>query len=226
MQYCTAVLLAAGSGSRFDASRTKQTYSLLGKSVLRRSAEVLAACPLVDALVIVVREDETAFSRGELADLKKPYKIVVGGKTRQESAAIGFQNIPAESTEVIIHDAARCLITENGVKEIVCAVRKYGAASAVTAVHDTVKTLSDEGMIVSTRDRSRLCLAATPQGFSVPLYRRALAGAPAVTDDNMLVEHLGEKIYPVYVFENPKITTPEDMLYAEFLLRKRGEGNV
>jgi 2-C-methyl-D-erythritol 4-phosphate cytidylyltransferase len=225
MQYCTAVLLAAGSGSRFDANKTKQTHALLGRSVLRRSAEALAACPLVDFLVVVVRDGETAFAEAELSSISKPYKIVLGGETRQESAAIGFENIPPQASEVIIHDAARCLITGGGVEEVVLATRKYGAASAVSAVHDTVKQLNGEGKIVSTLDRSRLCLAATPQGFSVSLYRRAVLCPAVVTDDNMLVEHLDGAIHPVYIPENPKITTPEDMLYAEFLLRKRGEGN-
>ncbi len=222
MQYCTAILLAAGSGTRFDPNKTKQMHLLLGKSVLRRSAEALAASPFVDALVVVVRADEVAAAEGELQALCKPYTVVVGGETRQESAAIGFAHIPSESTEVLIHDAARCLIRTEFVDEIVRAVREYGAASAVGAVHDTVKRLDENGRIESTVDRSRLCLASTPQGFSEPLYRRALAGATAVTDDNMLVEHLGVSVHPVYVSENPKITTPEDMLYAEFLLRKRG----
>ena len=221
MLYCTAVLLAAGSGTRFDPKQTKQTHLLLGKSVLLRSAEALAASALVDALVVVVREDEVAFAEGELVSLEKPYKIVVGGSTRKESAAIGFSNIPEETTEVIIHDAARCLIRAESIDAIVVAVRSCGAAGAVSAVNDTVKQLDESGNIVSTVDRSRLCLAATPQGFSVELYRRALASDIEVTDDNMLVEHLGVPIRPVYVSENPKITTREDMLYAQFLLGRR-----
>lgn len=222
MQYCTAILLAAGSGTRFDPNKTKQTYSLLGKSVLRRSAEALASSSLVDALVVVVRADEMGIAEEELVALPKPYKVVVGGETRQQSAAIGFSHISPETTEVLIHDAARCLIRAQSIDAVASAVRMHGAASAVSAVHDTVKRLDDSGRIVSTLDRSGLCLAATPQGFSVPLYRRALDHTIAVTDDNMLVEHLGISVYPVYVSENPKITTPEDMLYAEFLLGKRG----
>ena len=225
MLYCTAILLAAGSGTRFDPKQTKQTHLLLGKSVLRRSAEALAASTLVDALVVVVREDEVGFAEGELASLGKPYKVVVGGKTRKESAAIGFANIPEESTEVIIHDAARCLIRAESVTEVISAVRECGAASAVSAVNDTVKQLNESGRIVTTVDRSHLCLAATPQGFSVPLYRRALMSEIEVTDDNMLVEHLGVCIQPVFVSENIKITTREDMLYAEFLLERREKGD-
>ena len=225
MLYCTAILLAAGSGTRFDPKQTKQTHLLLGKSVLRRSAEALAASTLVDALVVVVREDEVGFAEGELVSLGKPYKVVVGGKTRKESAAIGFANIPEESTEVIIHDAARCLIRAESVAEVISTVRECGAASAVSAVNDTVKQLNESGRIVTTVDRSHLCLAATPQGFSVPLYRRALMSEIEVTDDNMLVEHLGVCIQPVFVSENIKITTREDMLYAEFLLERRDKGD-
>ena len=226
MRYCTAILLAAGGGKRFDPLRAKQTYDLLGKSVLRRSAEALAEASFVDAIVAVVRREEISFAEMELSDLSVPVVFAVGGETRQESAAIGFSYIPENTTDVLIHDAARCLITPQGVDAVADAVFMYGAASAVSHVNDTVKVLSEEGSIASTMDRDRLCLAATPQGFSVAVYRAALDRAAedgvAVTDDNMLVEHLGGKIRPVYLSENPKITTPEDMLYAEFLLRKRG----
>ena len=223
MSFCTAVLLAAGSGTRFDKEKTKQKHILLGKSVLRRSAEALASSALVDTLVVVVREDEQTFAREELSFLSKPYEIVCGADTRQGSARIGFLHIPSSTTEVLIHDAARCLITPEAVDEVVLAVRKFGAASAVCKVNDTVKRLDENGRICATVDRSRLCLASTPQGFSAPLYRRALEASVSVTDDNMLLEAMGVCIEPVYVSENPKITTAEDMLYAEFLLRKRGE---
>lgn len=230
MQYCTAILLAAGSGTRFDPTKTKQTYTLLGKSVLRRSAEALADASLIDALVVVVREEEKSFAIQELASVSVPFSLVTGGKTRQESAAIGFLNIPEKTTEVLIHDCARCLITPDGVDSVVRAVRKHGAASAVGAVTDTVKMLDDAGNIASTLNRDRLCRALTPQGFSVSLYKKALLHAEAnfisVTDDNMLVEHLGVPVYPVYLSENPKITTQEDMLYAEFLLKRRDLSDV
>ena len=230
MQYCTAILLAAGSGSRFDSQKTKQTYALLGKSVLRRSAEALAEAALVDALVVVIREDEYDFAMRELAAVGVPFSLVTGGKTRQESASIGFSHIPERTTEVLIHDAARCLITSEGVDSVVQAVRIHGAASAVGAVNDTIKLLDANGKISSTLDRDRLCRALTPQGFSASLYREALIYAEqngiAVTDDNMLAEAIGVQVHPVYLSQNLKITTQEDMLYAEFLLRKRGGTDV
>ncbi|MBP3591619.1 MAG: 2-C-methyl-D-erythritol 4-phosphate cytidylyltransferase [Clostridia bacterium] len=226
MQYCTAILLAAGSGARFDPQKTKQTFALLGKSILRRSAETLAAASLVDALVVVVREDEMQFAERELSSISIPFSLVLGGKTRQESVSIGFSHISKDTSEVLIHDAARCLVTAEGVDAVVRAVRAHGAASAVSAVHDTVKLLDTDGKITSTIDRDRLCFAATPQGFSVPLYEKAWQNAAikglTVTDDNMLLEGIGVTIEPVYLSENLKITTREDLLFAEFLLRKRG----
>lgn len=226
MPHCTAILLAAGSGTRFDPLKTKQTYSLLGKSVMLRCAQAFEAASLVDYLVVVVRSDEVAFAKAELSSVNIPFSVVVGGDTRKDSAAIGFSNIPKETTEILIHDVARCLITAEGIDSIVLAVRECGAASAVSAVHDTVKRLDENGNIFATVDRSSLCLAATPQGFSVALYSEALGCREDVTDDNMLLEHLGKKVRPIYISENPKITAPEDMLYAEFLLRKRGETDV
>lgn len=225
MQYCTAILLAAGSGTRLNPNKTKQTYSILGKSVLRRSAEVLSQSSCVHALVVVVREDEMDFAREELKHLSLPFSLVSGGKTRQESAAIGFAHIPEQTTDIMIHDAARCLITPEGVDAVVRAAGESGAASAVSAVHDTVKFLDASGRIVYTVDRDSLCFAATPQVFSVSLYKIAQQNAEekqiTVTDDNMLIEQLGVSIVPVYLTENPKITTYEDLLYAEFLLKAR-----
>ncbi len=230
MQYCTAILLAAGSGTRFDPQKAKQTYTLLGKSVLRRSAEALSEASLVDALVVVIREEERDFAMQELSDISVPFSLITGGKTRQESAVIGFSHIPTTTTDVLIHDAARCLITSEDVDAVVRAVWAHGAASAVGAVTDTVKLLDEKGNVSSTLNRDRLCSAQTPQGFSVPLYQKALAKAIEdglyVTDDNMLIEHIGETVYPVYLSQNPKITTPEDMLYAEFLLRRREKTDV
>ena len=230
MQYCAAILLAAGSGTRLDSSKTKQTYDLLGKSILRRSAQALAQADCVHELVVVVRKDEIDFARKELSSLSLPITFVCGGETRQESARIGFSHISLQATEVLIHDAARCLITPAGIDSVVKAASECGAASAVSAVHDTVKTLDENGRIVSTINRDMLCLAATPQAFSVSLYKKAWQNALendlAVTDDNMLVENLGISVAPIYLPENPKITTREDLLYAEFLLKKREVSNV
>ncbi len=223
-----AIILAAGVGSRMQSEVTKQKLDILGHSVLYHSVMAFDRCELIDSIVVVVRESELEFARSELDSATKVWGIVIGGDTRVESARRGFLAIPDGTDFIAIHDAARPLITSEGISAVVAAAHTAGAASALSHVTDTVKQVDENGFIVSTLDRSTLRRAQTPQAFAVEIYRRALDACDdfvGITDDNMLVERIGVAIKGVDVgSENLKITVPEDMVYAEFLLnRRRGE---
>ncbi len=220
-----AIILAGGSGTRMGMGVTKQRLCLFGKSLLYRSALAFSECPDIDSVTVVVRSDEVEFARSELEGLSKIHAIVTGGDTRLKSAECGFMAIPEDSDFVAIHDAARPLIKPSDISLIVKNAYEHGAASAVSVVTDTVKAVDADGMIASTLERDRLRMAQTPQVFSAILYKRALDenGDTAVTDDNMLIEHLGEPIKCVDIGGyNIKITTPIDLKYAEFLLSLGG----
>lgn len=221
----TAVILAAGSGSRMASDTTKQRLCLLGESVLKRSVRVFSSCEKIINIVVVCRADEVDWARGELSSFSKVYGIVSGGKTRAESARLGFASIPAESDFVAIHDAARCLITKENISRVIDAAIKYGAATAGTFVTDTVKQL-EENMICATLPRETLFTAHTPQIFRCDLYRDALERSDTderITDDNMLVESLGIRVCPVDTGKNNiKLTIPEDIAYAEYIIERRG----
>ena len=222
-----ALILAAGMGSRMNSNVTKQRLILCGKSVLLRSVEAHIASRLVDTVTVVCRSDEVDFVRAELSKLdKKPTYIIVGGKTRAESARLGFESVKDMADYVSIHDGARCLITPEMIDNVILAAIEYGAATAATPITDTVKLTDSDGKIKSTVPRENLWAAATPQVFSSELYQRALSLndtlCDTVTDDNMLLERLGT--FPVCVDtgkENMKITTPEDLALAEFLIKRR-----
>lgn len=222
-----ALILAAGMGSRMNMPVTKQRLSLCGKSVLLRSVEAHMASRLVDTVTVVCRGDEVDFVRAELAFLnEKPTYIVIGGKTRAESARLGFESIDDDVDYVSIHDGARCLVTREMIDKVILAAFEYGAATAATPITDTVKLTDSDGKIKSTVPRENLWAAATPQAFSRELYQRALLSndtlCETVTDDNILLERLG--VFPVCVDtgkENMKITTPEDLALAEFLIQRR-----
>ena len=220
-----AVILAAGCGSRMMSDITKQRMEIHGTSVLKRSVLAFENTPEVDSIVVVVREDEIAFAERELDGIKKVVAIVSGGRDRRESARCGFSNIPSETEFVAIHDAARCLITPKMISDVLYAAYCSGAATASTPITDTVKKIDGDGIIVETFQRESLVLAQTPQVFAVDIYSRALSSdIDGVTDDNMLVESIGVKVTAVDTGKrNIKITTPEDLLYAEFLLGSRGE---
>ncbi len=228
MGFVTAIILAAGVGARMSSPITKQRMVISGESVLHRTVRAFCECEDINSVVVAVKADETAFAETELkGDFVKLHKIVIGGKTRAESAKIAFEAIPNETDLVAIHDGARCLITPYMISKVVKKAMECRAATAGTLVTDTVKHVDCCGNIDGTLDRDELFFASTPQVFDVELYRRALskiADINSVTDDNMLLEKIGVQIASVDVGkENIKITTMEDISYAEYLISKRKE---
>lgn len=225
--YTTAIILAAGTGSRLDANLPKQRLTLLGKSIVSRAAEAFFKCKYIDSIVVVTREEDIDFVKQELHFAKeKLYTIIQGGDCRAESARLGFLAIPKATTHIAIHDAARCLISPEDITVVILEAKKHGAASAVSKVVDTVKLVSDS-RIKETVPRENLYFAETPQVFSIEYYEKALAEAEdlrSITDDNMLLERIGIPVVPVVLSKpNPKITYSYDLEYAEFLLKRRGE---
>lgn len=223
--YTTAIILAAGIGSRFGADAPKHRLSLLGKSLISRVAKSFYDCDDIDSIVVVTREEDVDFVNSELLFLgDKLHKVVPGGSSRSESAMLGFLSIPEETEYVAIHDAARCLITPDDVSRVAKAAYIGGAASAASLIVDTVKRVKD-GSIIGTVSRDELVLASTPQIFSVDVYKNAIKDASlasSMTDDNMLVEKTGKEIIAVILEnENIKITYPKDLEYAEFILNRR-----
>ena len=220
-----AIILAAGIGSRMGCSKTKQSIEILGKSVLKHTLDAFEAAKCVDEIVVVCRENECNFVNKELHRVTKPTKTVKGGKFRAESAFLGFCSVESDVSYVLIHDAARCLVTPEEIENVAAACYTFGAATASVPVTDTIK-LCEGGKICETVPRDKLRIVQTPQAFSVQIYKKALDAAgeldETVTDDNMLVERIG--VYPHCVDTLPtniKITTSHDLELAEFILSKR-----
>ena len=129
---------------------------------------------------------------------------------------------------VAVHDAARCLVTPNMISSVATMAYAHRAASAACPVTDTVKQVNDLGFVEKTLDRTKLFRAQTPQIFESKLYRAATYVAfekkLAVTDDNMLVEALGQTVKMVDCgYENIKVTTKEDLYFARAILQMREE---
>ncbi|MFL6374101.1 MAG: 2-C-methyl-D-erythritol 4-phosphate cytidylyltransferase [Pyrinomonadaceae bacterium] len=219
----TAIIVAAGSGSRFGTGIPKQFASLAGKPVIIHTLEKFEACPAVDEIILVLSDDghehfERACVGRAFAKLKK---IVTGGKTRAESVKNGLDAVDAECDIVAVHDGARPLVTVEEIESTIHTAAKTGAACLAAEVTDTIKEL-DGNVIARTMDRSALRRALTPQAFSADILRRALENADlsdAVTDECYLVEKLG---VPVAVVDggsrNIKITREDDLRIAEALL--------
>lgn len=228
--YTAAVLLAGGVGSRMNMAGgpTKQWMLLDGKPILYHTVSAFEKCSYIDEIIIVCRREEMKAA----ADLVRTYgfskvrRIVVGGKSRQHSAYNGAKRVSEGIKYIAIHDVARCLITPDDISAAVSAAYSYRAAMLVGPVHDTVKRVGKDGFVRETLDREELFLGQTPQVFALPLYigaaTEALKSGYTVTDDSMLIEHIGQRVRTIEAKnENFKITTQADLSRAEALLLGR-----
>ncbi len=218
----SAIIVAAGSGTRMG--RDKMLIDLFGKSVLSRIVEAFWLTDFFDEIIIVCSEK----NRDTFAEELKPYpvKLVLGGATRGESSFLGIDT--ARGEVVMIHDGARPLITKEIIENTLIACITTGCAAAGVKSKDTIKTVTPDNIIESTVDRESAVLIQTPQAFKRELIKSAYEKFGFdMTDDCALMEKMGAKIEIVDgSYENIKLTTTEDIVTAEGILRKRGIGGA
>ncbi|MCG0314763.1 MAG: 2-C-methyl-D-erythritol 4-phosphate cytidylyltransferase [Calditerricola sp.] len=222
-----AVVVAAGAGRRMQCAENKVFLRIGGTPVLLHSLRVFAAHPAVAHIVVVARAGEEERVRTLAQDLlpAKPLAVVTGGAERQDSVYAGLRALEGCDV-VLVHDAARPFVRPQHVDRLLAAVEETGAACLGVPVKDTVKRVDADGTIAATPPRSSLWLAQTPQAFWRTLlleaHEAARADGVAATDDAALVERLGHPVRMVMGdYDNLKITTPEDVVVAEALLRWR-----
>jgi len=222
-----AILVAAGSGVRMGAPVPKALMPLAGRPMLAWSLAALGASPVVDTIVVVapaghVEEAEAVAREGGVRAT-----VVAGGASRSESVAAGLGAIPAASEIVIVHDAARPLLTAELVGAVVAGVEGADGAIAARPVADTLKRAEgdERPVVAATVDRARLWAAETPQAFRAPALRGAVAAAraggrlAAATDCASLIEAVGGRVRLIPPpGPNLKVTTPADLAVAERLL--------
>jgi len=227
--YTAAVIVAAGSGSRFsDVAGLKQNMTLRGMPVIERTVRTFSGCNLIDEIVIVCRSEDLENYTDTLGGIKKVKTVVAGGSERIDSALAGFEAVSDKVKFVAIHDGARCLVTADMIEDVVSRAYDTGAAVAGNPSTDTIKVSEKGESVDETIDRSKVWRISTPQVFLANMYRAAVYMAKkddvAVTDDSMMAERLGFKVSLVNVgSENIKITNPEDYYVAEGILRFREE---
>jgi 2-C-methyl-D-erythritol 4-phosphate cytidylyltransferase len=218
-----AIVVAAGRGERMGGDRPKAFLPLAGEPLLLRSARAFEAAPSVEAIVAVVPEEHVETARGLLRTLSKPVVVVAGGPRRQDSVLEGLKGVPPGfGGVVLVHDAARPLVGVELIEAVAHAAEEAGAALPVLALVETVKRVRD-GQVVETLDRDELAAAQTPQGFRlavlVSAYEAAFRDRLTLTDEAMAVERLGAPVRAVAGSPvNRKITTPEDLQWAEGLV--------
>lgn len=219
---------AAGVGKRMGSQRNKLLLTVRSQSILAWTLLAAQAAKEITWIGIVSQPTDWPEFKEILADLQltKPVELIVGGDTRQESVYNGLQALPPEAQQVLIHDGARCLATPDLLNACAHAIHRCSGLIAAVPVKDTIKVVNGNGIIQSTPDRSNLWAAQTPQGFNVKLLKECHAEGIRqgweVTDDAALLEKCGIEVQIVEGEEtNLKITTPQDLAIAEFILRSR-----
>ena len=223
----TALIMAAGSGDRFEGTEPKALYPLLGRPVLVWSAERFAMHPGVDSITVVVPPAEEARFGAVLEKhrVAKLARVIAGGETRQDSVRLGLDAVDPACDVVLVHDAARPCVTPALVSRALDALKTHGAAVPVWPVVDTL-VREDGGTVDAILDRVHISGVQTPQGFRRDLLLRAHRSAKArgvtSSDDGTLVFALGEAVRAIQGERtNIKITYIEDAAIAEAILEKQ-----
>lgn len=231
---CTAVLLAAGSGSRMKSDIAKQYMLLRGKPLIWYALHVLEESSVIDDCILVTGAEDIPYVREEIVahyGFHKTATIVAGGKERYDSVYQALKVIRDRDGYVFIHDGARPFLTEEILRRDYEAVETFRACVTGMPVKDTIKIAGQDGCAVHTPDRNFVWQIQTPQVFETALiieaYQRLMNEKAAwqaegirITDDAMVVEKFMS--LPVRLvqgsYQNIKITTPEDLLIAEAFL--------
>ncbi len=226
------IIPAAGRGKRMASPTSKQFLLLAGKPVLAHTLAAFEKAKLVDSVIVVGKAKDIEFCKKRIVEkygFKKIIGYVIGGRRRQDSVANALIALPPETETVIVHDAARPLVTPELIDKAIKEAKNWPALTVGLPVKNTIKRINTEELVEYTLDRPRLWSIQTPQVFKADVLMHAHRVAKTDklwgTDDTMLVEKTGK---PVRVIpgseENIKITTPIDMLLAEAIIAKRKKG--
>jgi len=224
----TAIIVGAGEGKRLGGPVPKSFLPIAGRPLVLRALDRFFLARSIEKVILVVAGTEMqrsqALMQSDLNLSHRPWTLQVGGATRQESVRRGLEKLDPDCEIVVIHDAARPFVSASLIDRCVDEACQAGAVVVGVPVKDTIKVVSDEHWVQATPARSSLWEIQTPQVFRkeliVEAHDRAVRQAIDATDDSTLVEQMGK---PVLVLRgettNIKITTPEDILLAEALLR-------
>ena len=229
----TAIFPAAGRGSRMKADRNKILLELEGEAILIQTLKKFAEIDRITNLIIAVSKEEIPIIKNllESKNFSKPIQIVEGGSERQFSIYNAIKKVPSESEIVLIHDAARPLISVEIIDRVIDSAIEFGGSIAAVPEKNTIKIATSDQFVDKTLPRNLLWEIQTPQAFRREIiekaYESAISDKFLGTDDSSLVERIG---YPVKIVEsessNIKITTPDDLLFAKEFIRRRDDGII
>lgn len=228
MEKITAIVLAAGTGSRMNSSIKKQFMEIKGKPVIWYSLFAFESYG-VDQIILVTGKEDIEYCRKEIVEkygFTKVTDIVAGGDERYKSVYNGLK--VATGDIVLIHDGARPLISHEIIDRCVKGTREYGACVAGMPAKDTIKIVDEERIVTDTPNRKHVWITQTPQSFLYELVKNAYdkmqkGNYENITDDAMVVEQFSNHKVKFIEgdYSNIKVTTPEDIFVAELLLENQ-----
>lgn len=240
---CTAVILAAGSGSRMKSGMAKQFMPFGGKPLICYALQAVEESDVIDDCILVTGRQDIAWVKEEIVEkyhYNKVDTVIAGGSERYVSVAGAMRvlaskdrTVPNRDGYVFVHDGARPFLTQKILWDAYEAVQQYGACVSAVRSKDTVKIADDEGFVIETPNRNRVWNMHTPQVFQTKLITEAYAALEEnlpkllqegvhITDDAMVVEYFTNSRVKLVEgsYENIKLTTPEDFVIAEKILHK------
>ncbi|MGL4741410.1 MAG: 2-C-methyl-D-erythritol 4-phosphate cytidylyltransferase [Sarcina sp.] len=215
-----AIILAGGKGKRMEASVSKQFIEVQGNPLIYYTLKKFEGCSSIDEIILVLPKDEIEYFNKNIQSKYnfKISKIVEGGTERSDSVYNAIRQVE-ESDVVLIHDGARAFVSEEIILNGIKYAREFGAAAPGVMPKDTIKLKDEQSFSKETFNRSELVAIQTPQCFKYEIikacHEKIQTENILPTDDTMVVEHYGHK---VYLYEgsyiNIKLTTKEDLILA------------
>ncbi len=222
----TAILPAAGIGRRFKLDGSKAFYPLGGKPLIVWSIKALESVEEIEEIIPVLRKEdirmgEEVFKKYNILKIKR---IATGGKERQDSVYNALKLINDKECIVLIHDGVRPFIEKDLIELMIKGLKGFDGVILGIPVKDTIKEV-EGGIVKRTLDRNYIWAIQTPQVFVFKklseAYEMSLKDNFYSTDDSALLERYGGKIKVIMgSYKNIKIATPEDMIFAEYLISK------
>ncbi|HBE72846.1 MAG TPA: 2-C-methyl-D-erythritol 4-phosphate cytidylyltransferase [candidate division Zixibacteria bacterium] len=218
----SAIIVAAGRGRRLGGKRPKAFVRVNGLPLVEYSLRTFQSAGGIGEIVLVKPAGYSVPHAPLFSKFAKLRAIVPGGAERMDSVRAGLAAVSPGAKLVLVHDAARPMVSSRDIVAVIAAARRYGAAVLAEPAADTIKRV-EKGFIRATLNRSYLWRAQTPQGFRRDIIERAYSRAVrAATDDSSLAEAVGARVAIVPATRpNPKITTKHDLETAACLLGKR-----
>ncbi len=222
----SAVILAGGKGKRMNSTISKQFIELKGKPIIYYTIKKFNDNKQIDNIVVVLSAGEIEYFK---ENVLKKYdirvdKIIAGGVERQDSVYNGLKSLENSETDVVlIHDGARPFISDRIINEGIKYAKIYGASAPGVMPKDTIKIKDESNFSINTPNRETLVAIQTPQVFNfneiLECHKKVKLDKLIVTDDTMVIENFGKKVY-LYdgEYTNIKVTTPEDLILAEKLI--------